>query len=143
MIAVRDVENTDEFGGWWTSLEDFASRRVAAAINLLATHGPALQFPHSSGIQGSRHTHMGELRVQIGGKSLRIFYVFDPRRTAILLIGGDKTGKDRFYEEFVKLADELYQATERLTRHHNVMARLDRAITPFVMLSLMARSSRP
>lgn len=51
---------------------------------------------------------MRELRVQSGGNPLRVFYAFDPRRTAILLIGGDKTGKDRFYEEYVKLADDLY-----------------------------------
>ena len=51
---------------------------------------------------------MRELRVQSGGKPLRVFYAFDPRRTAILLIGGDKTGDDRFYDEFVPLADGLY-----------------------------------
>ena len=33
---------------------------------------------------------------------------FDPRRTAILLIGGDKTGNDRFYEEMIPIADALY-----------------------------------
>lgn len=105
---IWEVEYTDEFGAWWADLEDDASRRIAAAVNLLASHGPALRFPHSSGINGSRHAHMRELRVQSGGRPLRIFYAFDPRRTAILLIGGDKTGKDRFYEEFVRRADELY-----------------------------------
>ena len=69
-----------------------------------------LPFPDSSGINGSRHAHMRELRVQSGGNPLRIFYAFDPRRTAILLIGGDKTGNDRFYEEYVPLADDLYEA---------------------------------
>ena len=44
----------------------------------------------------------------MGGNLLRVFYAFDPRRTSILLIGGDKTGKDRFYEEFVPIADNLY-----------------------------------
>jgi hypothetical protein len=51
---------------------------------------------------------MRELRVQSGGRPLRIFYAFDPRRTAILLIGGDKTGNDRFYEEYIPIADRLY-----------------------------------
>jgi hypothetical protein len=51
---------------------------------------------------------MRELRVQSGGKPLRIFYAFDPRRTAILLIGGDKTGDDRFYEKYISIADQLY-----------------------------------
>ena len=51
---------------------------------------------------------MRELRVQSGGRPLRVFYAFDPRRSAILLIGGDKTGDDRFYERMVPLADQLY-----------------------------------
>ena len=51
---------------------------------------------------------MRELRVQSGGHPLRIFYAFDPRRTAILLIGGDKTGDDRFYETYLPIADRLY-----------------------------------
>jgi hypothetical protein len=51
---------------------------------------------------------MRELRVQSGGRPLRVFYAFDPRRSAILLIGGDKTGDDRFYERMVPVADQLY-----------------------------------
>jgi len=51
---------------------------------------------------------MRELRVQSGGKPVRIFYAFDPRRTAILLIGGDKTGDDRFYDRMIPIADKLY-----------------------------------
>jgi hypothetical protein len=51
---------------------------------------------------------MRELRVQSGGMPLRVFYAFDPRRSAILLIGRDKTGDDRFYERMVPIADQLY-----------------------------------
>ncbi|MXY33556.1 MAG: addiction module toxin RelE [Boseongicola sp. SB0664_bin_43] len=70
--------------------------------------GTRLRYPQSSGIKGSRHDHMRELRVQSGGKPIRVFYAFDPRRTAILLIGGDKKGDNRFYERFVPFADRLY-----------------------------------
>ena len=56
----------------------------------------------------SRHSHMRELRIQSSGRPVRVFYAFDPRRTAILLIGGDKTGDKRFYRRFVPLADRLY-----------------------------------
>jgi hypothetical protein len=103
-----EVEYTDEFGGWWTNLTEAQQDRVAATVHLLAMRGPLLPFPHSSSIKGSRHEHMRELRVQSRGDPLRIFYAFDPRRTAILLIGGDKTGNDHFYEQFVPLADALY-----------------------------------
>ena len=51
---------------------------------------------------------MRELRVQSGGRPIRVFYAFDPRRVAILLIGGDKTGNDRFYDQYVMMADKLY-----------------------------------
>jgi len=69
-----------------------------------------LGYPHSSGINGSRHSHMRELRVQSDGRPIRVFYAFDPRRMAILLIGGDKTGDDRFYATFIPIADSLYDA---------------------------------
>ncbi len=51
---------------------------------------------------------MKELRTQCRGRPLRTFFAFDPRRTAILLIGGDKTGDDRFYERMIPLAEQLY-----------------------------------
>jgi hypothetical protein len=51
---------------------------------------------------------MRELRVQAGGQPIRVFYAFDPRRVAILLIGGDKTGQDDFYVRLIPLADRLY-----------------------------------
>ena len=51
---------------------------------------------------------MRELRTQVGGRPLRTFYAFDPIRTAILLIGGDNTGDDRFYDRFIRIADDLF-----------------------------------
>ncbi len=70
--------------------------------------GPNLPYPFSSDIIGSRHGAMRELRAQAAGRPLRVLYAFDPRRMAILLIGGDKTGIDRFYGEYVPWADRLY-----------------------------------
>lgn len=105
-----DVEYTDEFGEWWAELTKTQQDRVAATVRLLTARGPSLPFPYSSGVARSRHEHMRELRVQSRGNPLRVFYAFDPRRTAILLIGGDKTGNDRFYEQYVPLADALYDA---------------------------------
>lgn len=103
-----DVENTDEFAAWWDDLSEAQQEHVAAIVTLLMEQGPKLPFPYSSGIQNSRHTHMRELRVQSGGKPIRVFYAFDPRRTAILLLGGDKTGDDRFYDRMIPAADKLY-----------------------------------
>lgn len=53
---------------------------------------------------------MRELRIQHAGRPYRVLYAFDPRRTAVLLLGGDKTGNDRWYEDNVPDADRLYDA---------------------------------
>lgn len=103
-----DVEYTDEFGSWWEDLSEAEQIDVAAVVSLLEQIGPSLHFPYSSGIQNSRHSHMRELRIQHAGRPYRILYAFDPRRTAILLVGGDKTGNDRWYEEMIPVADKFY-----------------------------------
>jgi hypothetical protein len=59
---------------------------VGRVVDLLVEHGPALPFPYSSGIVGSRHRHMRELRIQHHGRPYRVLYAFDPRRAAILLL---------------------------------------------------------
>jgi hypothetical protein len=60
-------------------------------------------------VEGSRHSHMRELRTQSHGDPLRVFYAFDPSRSAVLLIGGNKTGKEkRFYKTMIPKADALY-----------------------------------
>ncbi|MNE49293.1 hypothetical protein D3C80_1438010 [compost metagenome] len=103
-----DVEYTDEFGEWWEGLSADEQESVAVSVHLLEDRGPSLGFPHSSGINGSRHSHMRELRTQHDGRPLRTLYAFDPRRSAILLIGGDKTGDDRWYDLNIPIADRLY-----------------------------------
>lgn len=105
-----DVEYVDEFEVWWSALTDDEQDKVAAAVSLLAQDGPDLAFPYSSGIHHSRHAHMRELRVQVQGRPFRVLYAFDPRRAAILLLGGDKTGDNRWYEKNVPLADDRYDA---------------------------------
>lgn len=103
-----EVEYTDELGDWWASLTVAEQESIDASVRLLEEKGPGLGFPHSSGIKGSRHPHMRELRIQHEGRPYRILYAFDPRRCAILLLGGDKTGNDRWYLSQVPLADRLY-----------------------------------
>jgi hypothetical protein len=103
-----DVEVTDEFKAWWNGLTEAEHISVERAVLLLEEHGPRLPFPYSSKVKGSRHAAMRELRVQHQGRPYRVLYIFDPRRVALLLLGGDKTGDDRWYEKNVPLADRLY-----------------------------------
>lgn len=102
------VEYTNEFEEWWQTITETEQVSIDAHVRKLEQRGPNLPFPYSSGISGSRHSHMRELRVQSGGKPLRVFYAFDPRRSAILLIGGDKTNDKRFYDRMIPVADDLY-----------------------------------
>ena len=88
-----EVEFTDEFEKWWESLSEDQQESVAASVGLLEEVGVHLSFPHSSGINGSKHALMRELRIQHKGDPYRVLYAFDPRRSAILLIGGNKIGR--------------------------------------------------
>jgi hypothetical protein len=103
-----EVEYTDEFENWWQSLDEVEQESVATCVLLLEARRPMLAYPFSSGIEQSRHSHMRELRIQHRGRPYRVLYAFDPRRVAILLIGGDKTGDGRWYERYVPLADKIY-----------------------------------
>jgi hypothetical protein len=102
------VEYTDEFEAWWNTLTPEEQDVIDAKVELLEKHGPALPRPHSDGIVTSKHSNMKELRGKSGEALLRVLYAFDPRRTAILLIGGDKFGNPKWYQAFVPVADRLF-----------------------------------
>ena len=77
-------------------------------MTLLEELGTSLGFPYSSGIQRTRHP-LRELRIQHRRRPLRVFYAFDPERQAVLLLGGDKAGNPRFYEELVPRAEAIWE----------------------------------
>ncbi|MEO9170384.1 MAG: type II toxin-antitoxin system RelE/ParE family toxin [Candidatus Baltobacteraceae bacterium] len=103
-----DVEFTDQFGEWWDALDEDAQTSINAIVLVLEQLGPALTRPYADTVKGSRHTNMRELRVQHQGHPFRLLYAFDPRRTAIILVGGDKGGDDRWYDVYIPIADKLY-----------------------------------
>ena len=105
-----EVEYTDEFLEWWDGLDEREQESVDSSVRLLEKKGPTLPYPYSSGVEQSRHSHMRELRIQHKGQPYRVLYAFDPRRTAILLLGGNKVGDDRWYDENVPKADDIYEA---------------------------------
>ncbi|MCX5688837.1 MAG: type II toxin-antitoxin system RelE/ParE family toxin [Planctomycetota bacterium] len=103
-----EIEYTDEFGAWWEGLDSRVQESIAHDIGILEVVGPGLGRPHVDTMKGSKHANMKELRTQHAGQPYRTFFAFDPRRCAILLIGGRKGGDKRFYESLVAQADELY-----------------------------------
>lgn len=102
-----EVEYTDELGEWWETLTEREQDTIYDAVAALQLHGPALGRPLVDTIKASRYSHMKELRPRSG--NMRILFAFDPRRTAILLLGGDKTNRwDDWYKKMIPLADKLY-----------------------------------
>lgn len=103
------VQSVAEFESWFLTLETGVRIEIAAKISLLQEIGPTLGRPHADTLKGSAYPNMKELRVQIGGDPWRIFFAFDPRRSAILLVGGNKGGDGRFYEVNLPIADARYR----------------------------------
>ena len=103
-----EVLYTDEFGAWFDDLDEGAQEATADVVTALEKAGVALGYPLSSAIKGSRIA-LRELRVQSSGRPLRVFYAFDPARQAVLLIGGDKTGDNRFYERMIPVAERIWR----------------------------------
>jgi hypothetical protein len=103
--AVWDVEFTDQFEGWWDTLSVADQQAIDAAVRVLEERGPGLGRPLVDSVEGSRHANMKELRVG----TIRILFAFDPRRAAILLLGGDKRDHwQEFYAQMIPLADKLF-----------------------------------
>ena len=104
-----EVEYTDEFEAWWIDLDEGEQIDIDAVVGILEEKGPHLPYPYSSDVKGAKYVSIRELRIQHKGKPYRILYAFDPRRTAILLIGGKKGGGQRWYEKYVPLAERIYE----------------------------------
>ena len=106
------VKTTDVFDKWFTDLDEDAQSEVIATVELLKLLGPRLGRPHADTLNGSNYANMKELRADTADAVLRIAFAFDPDRTGILLVAGDKSGvnKRQFYKRLIEKADELYAA---------------------------------
>lgn len=102
-----DVEHVES---WLDSLDAASRVQVLAAIELLAEVGPQLGRPLVDSVKASAHKNMKELRPGSAGRSeLRVLFAFDPQRSAIILIAGDKAGDwNRWYRKNIPLADEIF-----------------------------------
>lgn len=113
-MTMWEVEYSDQFGAWYEDLDEEDQDAVVARVELLEQLGPALGRPAVDNVHQSRHPNMKELRAE---RALRVLFGFDPRRTAILLIGGGKSPADpsspnwnQWYDHYVPIADDLYDA---------------------------------
>lgn len=106
------VATTDEFDDWFSELGEDSQAEVIAKVELLKVLGPKLARPHADTLKGSKHANMKELRADTSNSVMRVAFAFDPDRSAILLVAGDKSGvsQKRFYKQLIAKADQLFDA---------------------------------
>lgn len=101
-----EVEVTDEFAAWYGTLTDQDAEDINGAVEALRSNGPNLRRPVVGAIEGSRLRNLKELCIG----PFRVLFTFDPRRVAILLVGGDKTGEwKEWYLTAIPEAEALYE----------------------------------
>jgi hypothetical protein len=110
-MAKWEVETTGEYDAWFLEQGEDEQAVIRMKVELLAEYGPQLSRPHADTLKGSRLSNLKELRAQSLYHVFRVVFLFDAERKAILLIGGDKKGKNekRFYKTLIKQAEEIYQ----------------------------------
>jgi hypothetical protein len=100
----------DDFRSEFEALEAAVQNELLAHAKLLETYGPQLGRPHVDTLNGSKYANMKELRFNAADGAWRVAFAFDPERTAILLVAGDKSGTNekRFYKQLIAKADVRY-----------------------------------
>jgi len=112
-----EVEFDDAFETEFAAFAEDVQDALLAVAKLLADYGPHLGRPHADALKGSKHANMKELRFEASDGEWRAAFAFDPRRKAIVLVAGDKSGggQKRFYKRLIATADRRFSAhLERL-----------------------------
>lgn len=106
------VEFADEFEAEFEALPECVQDELLAQARVIQVFGPAASRPRVDTLKGSRYANMKELRFDADGGVWRIAFAFDPRRKAVLLVGGDKSGggESRFYKRLIVVADRRFAA---------------------------------
>jgi hypothetical protein len=104
----------DDFAEEFEGLSGAVKEELLAQAKVLETFGPVLGRPRADTLKGSKHANMKELRFDADNGVWRVAFAFDPKREAVLLVAGDKSGtsEKRFYRELIRKADKRF--TEHL-----------------------------
>jgi len=108
MSSIVDVIYTGEFREWLYSNDKVVRCRLLMVIGILEQYGVTTPFPYSSRLFGTQH-NLRELRADVGDRAYRMIYTFDPKRNAVMLLGGDKSGEKRWYEKNIQKAQQVYE----------------------------------
>ncbi|WP_437609752.1 type II toxin-antitoxin system RelE/ParE family toxin [Erwinia sp. V71] len=106
-----EIITTGCFDEWFLAQQTALRESVYEAMGILERYGPQLGRPWVDTLNGSAFANMKELRIQHAGEPIRALFAFDPKRRAIVLCAGDKTGcnEKRFYSDMIRLADSEYR----------------------------------
>ncbi len=117
------VQFDTAFESEFAALAENVQDELLAHAKLLEVFGPQLGRPRADTLNGSKHANMKELRFDAADGVWRVAFAFDPKRHAMLLVAGDKTGtsKKRFYKQLIKKADERFE--EHLKRLEGIKRR--------------------
>ena len=108
-----------DFRIWLYQQERELQNEIFAVLTVLAEFGPNLGRPRVDTLEGSSFKNMKEIRIQYQGNPWRILFIFDPQRQAILLVGGNKSGKKRWYTENIPIAEKRYKNYLNTVEEHN------------------------
>jgi hypothetical protein len=105
VVLVEEVEQ------WYLALDEDTAAQVTSAIELLEEQGPTLPRPFADRVHGSKYHSMKELRPGSARTTeIRILFIFDPNRQAVLLVAGDKSRAWKtWYRQAVPLAERRYE----------------------------------
>ena len=104
------VEFDDAFAAELVTESEAVDDEITALAGLLREFGPQFKRPHCDTLNGSKHANMKELRFTLPEGEWWVAFAFDPERSAILLVGGSKSGMSerRFYRELIRVADARF-----------------------------------
>ena len=111
-MARWTVEIGNEFEPEFNELHEDVRTEILALSRVLQQFGPQLGRPRVDTLNGCRHANMKELRFSAADGEWRVAFAFDPTRSAILLVAGDKSGvsQENFYKRLIAKADERFDA---------------------------------
>ena len=100
----------DAFEKEFDKFDEKIKKSLLSHAELLAYFGPSLGRPRVDTLKGSEHSNLKELRFSMNKGVWRVIFAYDPKREAILLVAGNKSGvnEKRFYQEMIEIADQRY-----------------------------------
>lgn len=110
IMRTWNIKQTEEFQDWFDKAGKKLQDAIVENVEVLKQLGPNLGRPKADTLKGSQITNLKELRFSVGAKVIRVFYVFDPDRNGVLLVGGDKAGSGdkQFYDQMIDKSEKIY-----------------------------------